>query len=234
MPTLQEQLAVATAKLDSLLPVEQPKTVELSPSDAMAKVVDELKKGALTQERALYLSDVLSEIAKVNSEGTNTSIKIKEVNDPDQIKPETAPIATLQTLTTGKPDSQFATNLHQVIGKAQLIQKLLLDRVALRKGKLSDKLEEIVKLFGLSDDDMTSECELRWTIGDLVGQLQSAVRLERLVDGDVAKSEAPTPAAAGAPTVWPADMARAEFDPVTKAYKKNTPTWGHDDHASRR
>lgn len=238
MPSLAEQLAAASAKLDSLIPVaksEPEQVVELSAAEALTSVSAELAKAELSDERRKYLGEVLAEVAKVNSEGTNTSIKIKVLNDPDQIKPSTATIATIQTLTTGKPDSLFASNLKQVIGKAELIQKLLNDREKLAKGKVSDKLEDIKKLFGLSEEDMSSECELRWTVSDLVSQLQSAVKLERMIEK--AASEAQTTeksAAAEDDKGWPKDMAGAKFDPLKKAYDLPQPKWGFDDHASRR
>lgn len=238
MPTLAEQVAAVTAvsaKLDSLLtatPVET--TVELTTAEAVAHISAELAKGGLLEPRAKYLSTVLADVAKVNSEGTNTSIQIKVVNDPLQIKPNTESIATIQTLSTLKPDSHFASNLHSVIGKAELIQKLLLDRAAIAKGKVSDKYEEIVKLFGFTEDDLKSECELRWKISDLIGQLQTAARLESLVEkSETPVKDAPTETTPTGSPVWPDDMAQAKFDPVAKSYTKPELPWGYDQTSQR-
>lgn len=234
MPTISEQVAATNAKLDSLLttptvtPVET--TVELPPANAVVRIAEELAKGEVTKARAEYLSTVLAEIAKVNSEGTNTSISIKIVNDPTQIKPSTESIAGIASLTTLKPDNGFSSNISSVLHKMQLIQKLLNDREALRKGKVSDKLDDIIRIFGLTDDDLQSECELSWKVGDLVRQLQSAARIENLVEKSGSKDDDATPPVAA---VWPADMADAKYDPVEKGYEKTELPWGHDT-ASRR
>jgi hypothetical protein len=225
MPTFAEQLEAATAKLDALL-VPAPATVveetlQLSAVDAVDRITTELTKG-VSQERATYLKSVLADLAKNNWE-TTSFISIKVLDDPTQIKPETAKIAPLQSLTTGEPDIHFATNLKTTIGKAQLIQKFLSDPTAIKKSKLTDKLDDIYTMFSLTKDDLENSYDLSWKISDLVSALQRAIKLERLVDGGgVEKSEAAAPAPA---TVWPRDMAKAEFDPVKKAYVPEASVW---------
>jgi hypothetical protein len=249
MPTISEQIAAANAKLDALVtaavpaPVEQ--TVKLTMPEALVSITDELAKDTVTKERAAYLRSVLGELAK-NFEATSF-IELKVLNDPDLIKPVTEKIGTIQSLTVASPDSGFASNLTGV-AKAQLIQKLLLDKVELKKSALTDKLEQIKSMFALNDADLNDSYDLRWKIGDLIGVLQNAIKLETMING-VPAPAATTTTATGAPQapafgggvgagggmtkaaaepLWPRDMASAKFDPVKKAYEPEPTAWGND------
>lgn len=238
MPTVEEQLAAATSTLDALMSAATPAPEQLSAVEVVGKIAAELK-GEVTKERAEYLSQVLDALTKNNWEATSF-IGIKVINDPMQIKPETASIAPLQTLSTGKPDSLFATNLRTAkdeIGKlttakkAELITALLTSqREVLQKSKLTDKLGEIKDLFSLSDDDMNDGYEIRWKVGDLISALLQAIKLENLVEGSsTSKQDEPAPAATSKnEAAWPNDMAAAKFDPVEKSYKREEPAWGYD------
>lgn len=254
MPTLPEQIASATAKLDAFLP-------SASPADAAqkltaAEIFEQLgkeRKGTVSKERAAYHTELLATLAKNNYEATSFT-PLKVIDDPMRTNPESASIGTVQSLTTGTPDSLFSTNLRtamSVAQKAALIQKVLTNPDKIQKGVFSDKLDDIVDLFGFTKEDMDQECELRWKISDLVYQLQSAAKLERLVEKasgaekpvvkadektiektavtEPAKTTETPDASKLAPTDgWPADMAGAVFDPVAKQYKREELPWGRD------
>lgn len=238
MPTLPEQIASATAKLDALLPVA-PSGDEAKLLTA-AEIFEQLskeRKGTVSKERAAYHAEVLTALAKNNYEATEFR-SLPVLNDPMRTNPETASIGTVQSVTTGTPDSLFSTNLRaamSVAQKAALIQKVLTNPDKIQKGAFSDKLDDIVEMFGFSKDDMNQECELRWKISDLVYQLQAAAKLERLVEKagtaektvtEPAKTPEAQPGVGG--DVWPLDMAGADFDAVAKSYKKPELAWGRD------
>lgn len=246
MPTFSEQIAAANAKLEALMappPVEE-KTVQVTAAEALLSITDELTAEAgVTKDRAAYLRSVLSDLSK-NYE-SKTVIEIKVLNDPMQIKPVTETIGTIQSLATAQPDSSMASNLTGV-GKAQLIQKLLVDKIELKKSALTDKMEQIKAMFMLTDADLSDSYDLRWKIGDLLGVLQNAIKLETMINGVPATTAPPAPgfAPAAAPPagagaafkaaetdpapVWPRDMASAKFDPVKKSYEAEPFAWGKD------
>lgn len=239
MPTAAEILAASQSKLDQILAETAPKPVEktltLSVPEAAVQVAYELGKSDIGDERRLYLSEVMHEIAKVNSEGTNTSISIKVIDDPMRQKESTERIATIQTLASAKPDSVFATNLHAVIGKAdlettegkfQLAMALLTDREKLRKSDLTDALDDLQTMFGLTDDDMKNSYDISWRVGDAIRALADAAKVERILKkSDDRKADAVA--------AWPADMTSAKFDAVTKSYSKDELPWGYDQASKR-
>lgn len=242
MPTFAEQIAAANAKLEALMVAAAPadeSTVKLTAAEALVSITDELASETVTKERATYLRSVLGDLAK-NFEATSF-IALKVLNDPDLIKPVTERIGTIQSLAAAAPDSGFASNLTG-IAKAQLIQKLLLDKVELKKSALTDKLEQIKAMFALSDTDMNDSYDMRWKIGDLIGVLQNAIKLEVMINGAPTAAPAVPAPAVGAPSpagassagasmfkaAWPRDMAGAKFDPVTKSYAPESPAWGND------
>lgn len=246
MPTLSEQVDAANAKLDALLvapaaaaapPAE---TVEMTAAEALLHITDELSKG-VTAERATYLKGIVSEISKNNFESTGEgAISIKVVNDPMQIKPGTAPIAPIQSLTSATPESNFADNM-SAVQKVGLIVKMLTDKEELKariaKSALTDKMAQIKSMFGLTDTDMKDSYDVRWKVGDLISLLQDAIKMENFVSGSsTSKAEPEVTTAASpasiastpaprAPEVWPRDMAIAKFDPVKKAYEPEPNVW---------
>lgn len=231
MPTLSEQLTETTAKLDALLAAVSGATAateekKLSPAEALTEIAEELGKATITKERAEYLKTVLAEIAKGGWESNSNTpaISIKIVNDPMQQKPKTESIGTLQSLATGTPGSSSFTVGGTTAQKAAVIQKMLLEPVELKKSALTDKLGDIKKMFGLSDEDLKNEYDLSWKVGDLIRLLQNAVKLEQLVDGktDTEKASSKTDEP---PAVWPRDMAVAKFDAVKKAYEPEKSPW---------
>lgn len=231
MSTLAETLAAHSAKLSQLTGAPEQQVQTLKAAEALAEIAKELQRGELTKERADVIVAALAELQKNNWEATSWT-PIKEVNDPTQLKPKTERAPTIQQLTTGKPDSHFATNL-TTAQKAQLIHKLLTDpQQAIAKGVYSDKLEEMMKMFGLTEDDLDDEYDLRWKVGDLLTQLYRASQLENLVSksapGKAASPEAPVAKSAA----WPLDMASAKYDPVAKSYQKPELTWGRDSDRS--
>jgi hypothetical protein len=252
MPTLAEQLEAATSKLDALLATPAAATAptetvqQMTPQEAMLHITDELSKG-VSKERAEYLKSVVSEIAKNNFESNGEgAISIKMVNDPMQIKPGTAPIAPIQSLSSATPESNFADNM-SAVQKVALIVKMLTNPAELKeriaKSALTDKMDQIKSMFGLKEADMEDTYDVRWKIGDLIGVLQNAIKLEQFVNGgnDSTAKTATTPEAqppvpppsslgkaekeAPANAVWPRDMAAAKFDPVKKAYEPDKNVW---------
>lgn len=245
MPTLFEQVDAANAKLDALLaapatvaaPTAEP--VEMTAAEALLHITDELSKGVST-ERATYLKGIVTEIAKNNFESHGEgAMPIKIVNDPTQIKPGTAPIAPVQSLTSATPESNFADNM-SAIQKVALIVKMLTDKEELKariaKSALTDKMAQIKSMFGLTDTDMKDSYDVRWKVGDLISLLQDAIKMENFVSGGGSTSKAEpavTPAAPpaslastpAAQDVWPRDMAIAKFDPVKKAYEPELNVW---------
>lgn len=222
--TFAEELAAATAKIDALLvapPAPAPSEdgmVKMTAADALVKISAELASTTVTKERAEYLKTVLGELSK-NFEATSF-ISIKEIKDPTQLLPKTESIGTIQSLAAAAPDSGFASNMTGV-QKAQLIQKLLTDKAELKKSAVTEKLDAIKSMFGLTDADLKDTYDLRWKIGDLIGLVQDAVKLEQLIG----EPSEPTPAKKAADAAWPRDMAGAKFDPVTKAYEPSKSAW---------
>jgi hypothetical protein len=237
MSKFADDLKATTAKLDALLapastPAPAEEQLQLSAAEVVARISDEMLAGNCSPERVTYMKSVLDDLAKSHWEQTTYHAPIKIVDDLTQLKPNTATIAPSQLLSIPNVPIPSNATHPNLLTKAQLIQKLLNDKaalaVAITKSKLTDKLDEIYKVFGISSDELETEYDLRWKVGDLITQLQSAVKLERLVDG-VKKAEETKPVAE--PT-WPRDMTRAEFDPVAKAYKPETSPW--DDAPSQR
>lgn len=240
MPTVPEQIASTNAKLDALLPSATPgdgAEETLSAAEILGKMNAELKAGAVSKERAAYHKQVLETLTKNNFEATSFRT-IPVLDDPMRTNSKEESIGTIQSIDTGTPDSLFSTNLKSamtVAQKAALIHKVLTNPEKIQKGAFSDKLDDIVDMFGFTKEDMQQECELRWKISDLVYQLQSAAKLERLVEKSAEKpTEKPAekPAETLSEEVWPLDMARAQIDPVTKQYKREEPTWGRDKPAA--
>lgn len=249
MPTLSEQVDAANVKLDALLaapatvaaPTAEP--VEMTAAEALLHITDELSKGVST-ERAIYLKGIVTEIAKNNFESHGEgAMPIKIVNDPTQLKPGTAPIAPVQSLTSATPESNFADNM-SAVQKVALIVKMLTDKEELKariaKSALTEKMAQIKSMFGLTDTDMKDSYDVRWKVGDLISLLQDAIKMENFVSGGGSKDDSTskaepvaTPAAPpaslastpAAPDVWPRDMAIAKFDPVKKAYEPEPNVW---------
>lgn len=235
MPTLPDALTAANAKIESMLAdvskAEQ-STKQLTAAECVAQIGKELRS-PVTKERGAYLRSVFESLAKNNWEATSFA-PLKEFNDPDQIKPETENIGTITSLTTGKPDSTFASNL-TTAKKAELIAKLLTNPEAIKKSKMTDKMDDIMSMFSLNNDDLTREYDLRWKVGDLISALQTAIKLERLVDGNSTSKSVPADSVvekAIAPDVWPSDMATAKLDPLTKKYVRDDLSWGYDNAQS--
>lgn len=229
MLTLAEQISAANAKLDTILaPAEVVK--QLTVADALVQISAELAKESVTKERATYLRSVLDEIAKSNFEST-TTIPLKVLDDPTQIKPVTESVGgTIQTLGAATPDSGFASNMTG-IAKAQLLKKLLSDKVELTKSKLTDKMDQIQSMFSLTDKDMEESYDISWKIGDLIRLLQNSIKLENMVGAGSTTKSGEEPVAKSAtpqPAVWPADMASAKFDPIKKQYEEPALAWGSD------
>lgn len=268
MPTLVEELAAATSKLDSLALDGVGETVDLAQIDVLQGVLKELDTKP-TQARCKELGTLLAQVSKAVWEGTNSTMQIKIVNDPMRVQEGTERIATIQTLNTLPPTGSFFTNWGSSFTKAEVIAKVLQhpEKLAevIEKSKLTESMDNIKSTFGLTDDDMVDEYSIRWKIGDLVGALQTAVKVERLTaalaksGGDEKPAEDPNapkpdenkpeekpPEVPNEPkpgeqklkpsseTVWPADMAAATLDTVTKGYKKPELAWGQDAKASRR
>lgn len=232
MPTVTETLSETNAKLEAMLAASAPSVTEeektLPAEEALQFISAELAKATTTPERKLYLKSLLAELAKNNWESTQP-IAIKVVNDPMQQTPKTEPAPTLQGNSTAEPDSNFCSNM-SALQKAQTIQKFLLDQPALKlevkKSALTDKLDQIKKMFGLTDADLKDSYDLSWKVGDLIRLLQNAVKLEELVGDDVTKAEpAKTEKPAEPAALWPRDMAGAKFDPVKKAYDPEPNPW---------
>lgn len=243
MPTVAEKLSTTKAAIAQLLkaaapPETTPTEQTLPAAEVVASVSAELK-GEVTKERAAYLAGVLEALSKNNWEATSF-IPIKELKDPMKIEPQEVSIATLQNLAAGKPDSLFATNL-STAKKAAIIAKLAMSPELIRKSAMTDKLEEIKGMFGLSEDDMDQSYEVRYKVGNLIDALINAIKLENLIGTEKSEPAEKTTAPEEkkpeekkpetvADDVWPADMASAQkqFDPVSKAYKKAELTWGYD------
>jgi hypothetical protein len=236
--TFAEQLADATAKLDTLLASPTPvvagaeTTQKMTAAEALLFITQELASATVTKERGAYLKSVLEELAKNNWEQTS-HIELKLLNDPMQIKPVTESIGgTLQTLAAASPESGFASNM-SALQKVQAIAMLIVNKEELRKSTLTDKMDSIKSMFGLSEEDLKDSYDVRWKIGDLIGVLQDAIKLENFVGGGSAKKNEPTaPVEPTTELVWPHDMASAQFDPVAKAYKKEPLAWGNDSQKS--
>lgn len=176
--TINEQLADMAAKLEGLLPGEEiTEELQVSAQELLAKVAAELAM-PVTKKRAAYLQEV---VAKANWEGANTYIAIKVVNDPLRQKEGTESIPALGTLSSSPPGN---TNWSYA-QKADLIAKLLQDPKKLgefiEKSALTDKLDDIKEMFAISDDDLKSDYEVSWKVGDLIRALQTAIKVERLV-----------------------------------------------------
>lgn len=244
---LTEQLDAAQAKLDALLaamnaPEPAAETTQtVTAAQALGMITEELSKD-ISKERAAYLKSVVEELAKSGFEST-TVVEIKVLHDPTQLLPKTEPSPTLQSIAAASPESGFASNM-SAVQKVALIQKLLINSAELKKSAISDKLDEIQTLFGLTDDDMEDSYDMSWKIRDLVVLLQNAAKIETVIGG--VKKSATTPAPTAAPTtmskpitkskpetepVWPRDMASAKFDPVTKSYAPEANDWGPDSKA---
>lgn len=243
MPTLQEQLDETKARLNALIApaVTEEPAAKLEAADILTAVTDELKKGNVSKERAEYLKGVMEALAKNNFEATSfAALPIHK--DPDQIVPQVVAIATLQTLAVAKPQTHFSSNLSQAMKAAMLIQKVLvnpeLNKELVAKGSYSDKLDDVKDFFGLKDDDLKEEYDLRWKVGDLLSALQQAAKLERFVKEAAEKAEAEAPVTKSdsshlAPCVWPNDMAAAEYDTKAKTYKRAALPFGTDKETAR-
>lgn len=241
MPTVAELLAQTNKQLDALLvdkPADSKEEPEqkLAAADVMAAVAEELKAGSVSKERGEYLRTVLESLAKSSWEGTGNTWKpvIRILNDPMQIKPVTVKGPTIQSMTTGTPDSHWATNQNRVLSlkqKAEIIAKMILAPEVIQKGAYSDKLDDLKSFFGISDDDLKEEYDLRWKVGDLVSALQQAVKLEQFVSKaapaekteteKAAAEKISTEKAAAEPFIWPRDMAGAKFDQEKKRFLKD-------------
>lgn len=249
MPTLQEQLDENKARLNALLaPASTEPAEKMDASAVLAAVADELKKGNVSKERAAYLESVVADVAKFHFEQTSFT-PLKFLNDPDQIKPQTASVgaSTIQALVTASPQTHFASNATTAIKAAVLIHKLLVNPELIQKGQYSDKLEDLMDFFGLKKEDLKEEYDLRWKVGDLVCALQQAAKLEQFVSKAAKEAEEKAPGApekavekAAAPSggvlpemVWPSDMAKAKFDPVAKGYKREELPFGADSETTR-
>lgn len=237
MPTFSEQLAAASTALDAMLapppPTETMQT--MTAAEALAAITTELANTEVTKDRAAYLKSVLGELSKNNFESTST-VELKVLNDPTLIKPTTA-TGSIQALGAATPDSNFASNTSSV-QKIALVVKALIDKADLKtrieKSALTAKLDDIKSMFGLTDDDMKNTYDVRWKVGDLIGVLQDAIKLEKLVNGSTTKDDttvvvetakAAAPAAPVPEPAWPRDMAGAKFDPVKKAYEPEVSPW---------
>lgn len=217
---LVETLAAASAKLNTLAGTTDESAQVVTGTELVAKMAEELAAG-VTKERAAQLAKMLTELQKNNWEST-TWIRIKEVNDPTQLKPKTEPSPTIQQLSSGTPATTFSSNMAKA-EKIEFIANLIRSPEAIRKGVYSDKFDELVKMFGLTEEDLAEEYGINWKVSDLVCQLQRAAKLEQLVE-----KSAPVQARPEMTTTWPLDMAAAKFDPVAKAYVKTETPWGSD------
>jgi hypothetical protein len=227
MPTLTETLTETNARLEALLGTggEKPADEKLPADEVLALIAAEVKAGNVTKARAEYHQQVLATLAKNNFEATEFA-KLKELNDPTQIKPKTETISLVQT----KPQTHFASNLSTAM-KAELIKRLIGEPAIITKGEYKDKLDDLQGFFGLSDKDMEDSYEISWKVGDLVRALQQAVKLENFVAKSTEKGDDGTEKSVKSllgDGVWPADMAGAEFDPVAKAYTRKPSAWGSD------
>lgn len=231
MPTLAETLDATEAKLQKL--AGSPPTTVHKAEDVLNQIAAELKAGKPSKERSEYLAGVLDELRKNNWEAT-TFARIREINDPMQLKPSTEPAPTIQALTTGTPDGSFSTNVSTAL-KAQMLQKMIEDPSQLRalnKGEFVDKLDDIMAMFGLTEADLLDEYDMRWKVGSLVTALYNAAKLETLVGkADKPAGDAPAAPQPAVEPRWPSDMASAKFDPVKKAYELPPSPWGPDSKA---
>lgn len=244
MPTVADLLAQTNQQLDALLAdkpasTEQPEQ-KLAAADLIGEIAAELKAGNITKEREAYLREKLAEVSKGSFEGTGGvwTPAIRVINDPMQIKPETVKAPTIQSLQTAKPDSHWASNQNKVLSlkeKAEIIAKMIVSPDVIQKGQYSDKMDELKSFFGISDDDLKEEYELRWKVGDLVCALQQAVKLEQFVGKAAPRADtkkAAEPPAPASPVVWPQDMAKAKFDPKAKTFAKEPSPWDASDNPS--
>lgn len=257
MPTLAEQIASANAKLTSLLETAtQPAaddTREVSSAEALQLIGAELATQGISKERRAYLTTALQEITKALSfEDVNEPLAIKITvieSDADKISPVTATGSASSPESMPKPsvesanrktldlttigDNTAVTSFSSNLAKAEAIQKLLVNKVELRKSKVTDKIDEIKKLFGVTDDDLEGdEYQLRWKIGQLINLLLDAARLEALTGSEIAKSSS-TSAPETKREVWPADMASAQFDEKAGVFKNDALRWGLDGNSER-
>jgi len=249
MPTFAEQIAATNAKLDALIAgppppaPPAPEELKLTPAEALATITAELNKSDTTPDRATYLKSVLAEIAKSHWEATSF-IQLKVLHDP-LLQVATTTVTPVANASTGPAATGFSSNAPLTgMAKAQEMQKLIVDRDALKKAieksRLTDKMAEIKTVFQIADTEMESEYDLRWKIGDIVDMLQKAIKLEQFV-GDpmlapVAAPYAPPGTTPPTPTSftandkspWPADMAKAKFDDKEGLFKAELPSWGRD------
>lgn len=222
------QLAASNAKLDSMLPStgadESPK---LTAAEIFTQISSELQKGNVSKERAAYHLAVIAEVSKNNFEATSFT-PLKVLDDPMRTNPKSESIGTIQSLTTSEPKgSTFASNMTKQ-EKAAALQKAILDKEAIKKGVYSDKLEDIMSLFRIDPEDLHEEYELRWKVGDLISQLQSAAKLEALVEKSAAPEKQAEKPVEDKPVVWPRDMASAKLDPATNTYSAEKSQWDSD------
>jgi hypothetical protein len=251
MPTIKEQLSATVGVIDSLLlsvkkSDEEP--AKMAASEVVTSIAAELA-GDVSDERKKYLQGILEALAKSNFESTSF-VSIKVVNDSDQIKPETVNAFTVQSIIAAVKtgDTHWAANLRQAAfsssQKAEIIKHFLMNREDIAKGQFSDKLDQVKSMFGLSDEELRDDCDVRWKVSDLLYQLTQAAKLERMVEGgkgtgtvEAEKSAAPKGEPETKPKVaevWPIDMAKAEFDPKAGGYKEEELFWGKDSQTSRR
>lgn len=254
MTTSLEAITAANAKLDSLLssttPEQQPSAAgdDLSPAAAIKSIAAELEDSkTLTKQRAEYLASVLGDVSKAVGDATakgnweattpleSISVRVTAATDRRPAPTRTI-IDPLNLTSSGKPvGSTYAATAVKAEKVAQ-IANLLVDSDALKKflddgsvakSAASDKLAEILTLFGLDEADLKDTYEVRWKIGDLLQLLQNQIKLERMLAVGGTTTEK-TEKAAGAATgddVWPRDMASAKYDEKKQAYEKEPSRW---------
>lgn len=246
--TLAEQLAATTAKIDGLLVDKsaeesvKPDPEQLTAAELVAKVAAELATEP-SKERTAYLKGVLEQLAKNNFEITEYQAPaMKEVKDPFRREDPTRELKSIEALVAGDAPSvqkgvKKAASEFTGEEKVAIITKLLSNKELLQKSQLTEKFDEICDTFGITESDLKDEYSVRWKIGDLLGALQTAIKVERLVGGasvDKATTVKNTEALPEkkpetfSEDVWPSDMAAAKVDPVSKAYVKPDLKFGND------